>query len=257
RLNTTVKPIEGPHDLDFVLELAVSHEHVDPIKLLRSLYVYLRESEIYAPMTSLKNRCARIEYANEFYMDILIACRNLSAAAGCIKVPDRQVKGWKDSNPRGYAAWFQNQCALFSSRLRRVIEAAEPIPDQQSVAEKTPLQLAVQLLKRWRDIRYKGSNLAPISVVLTTLAAHYYSGQPAVSETLRVILDGIGGAISLADSRLDRIRVCNPSNPAEDLSERWDNNSNAYRAFKEGIREFHQQWITILTKKGDVSDALE
>lgn len=257
RLNTTVKPIEGPHDLDFVLELAATHDQVEPMKLLRSLYLYLQSNEIYRPMLSQKNRCVRLDYANEFYMDILIGCKSSAAHEGCIKVPDRQAKTWKDSNPRGYARWFETRCALFSSRLHRVMDAAAPIPDQQSVAEKTPLQLAVQLLKRWRDLRYKGSELAPISVVLTTMAGHQYAGQQSVSEAFRAILDGIVAAIGQADSRFDRIRVHNPSNTAEDLSERWDDNPDAYRAFTKGIRELQQQWLTIVTKKGNVADALE
>lgn len=257
RLNTTVKPIEGPHDLDFVLELAVSHDHVDPMKLLHSLYVYLKDSDIYGPMTTLKNRCARIEYANEFYMDLLIACKNFSAPGTCIKVPDRKAEDWKDSNPRGYATWFERRSALYRPELRRVIEAAEPIPEQQSVAEKTPLQLAVQLLKRWRDIRFKDATIAPISIVLTTLAGNKYNGEPSVSGALREILDGMVAEIAIADSRSDRVRVHNPSNLAEDLSERWDENPKAYLAFRDGIRELRQQWATILTKQRNVPDALQ
>jgi hypothetical protein len=38
RLGTTVKPIGGPHDLDFVCEFAVSHQHVNPMALLDEMY---------------------------------------------------------------------------------------------------------------------------------------------------------------------------------------------------------------------------
>lgn len=257
RLNTTVQPIEGPHDLDFVLELAVSHEHVDPMKLLRSLYTYLKDSDIYGSMISMKNRCVRIEYANEFYLDILIACKNFSAPGSCIKVPDRQIKGWKDSNPRGYARWFEEQSALYLTKDSRLLSEAEPIPQQQSVAEKTVLQLAVQLLKRWRDVRYKGSDLAPISIVLTTLAANKYAGQTSVNDALRVILAGIMTDILDADNRFDRIYVHNPSNKNEDLSERWDSNPEAYIAFKDGIYGLYRDWMSMLSKKADVRKQLE
>lgn len=258
KLGTTVKPIDGPHDLDFVLELAASHEHVDPMKLLDSLYFYLHDSNIYGPMVSRKNRCVRIEYANEFYIDILIACQNLRAPSSCIKVPDRKVAGWKDSNPRGYAAWFESRSALYLSPSLRVMAKAEPIPDQQSVIEKTALQLAVQLLKRWRDIRYANAcDLAPISIVLTTLAGEMYTGGRSVSAVLKTILDGIVLKIAEADNRLDRIRVHNPSNQAEDLSERWDSNPKSYMAFCDGIHELRRQWTTILSKQGDVRRELE
>jgi hypothetical protein len=32
-----------------------------------------------------------------------------------------------------------------------LLEKAKPVPSQQTVEEKEPLQLGVQLLKRWRD----------------------------------------------------------------------------------------------------------
>src|ERR1700738_133380 len=34
-LGTTVKPPEGPHDLDFVCELSLSHELVHPMRLIQ------------------------------------------------------------------------------------------------------------------------------------------------------------------------------------------------------------------------------
>lgn len=257
-LNTTVKPIDGQHDLDFVLQLAVSHDHVDPIKLLKSLHLYLLESDIYGPMTSLKNRCVRVEYSNEFYMDILIGCKNFALGGTCIKVPDRKRSGWKDSNPRGYIKWFkEDRSSLYLAERMIALERAEPIPNQQSVPEKNPLQLAVQLLKRERDIRYGASPLAPISIVLTTLAADTYAGEQSVSKALTRILNGISEEIARADSRSDRLRVHNPSNLAEDLSERWDENPKAYWAFREGMIDLQQKWSAILNKKGDVSAALE
>jgi hypothetical protein len=48
------------------------------------------------------------------------------------------------------------------------MEKAKPVPAQEAVHEKEPLQLAVQLLKRWRDLAFAEECLAPISVVLTT-----------------------------------------------------------------------------------------
>jgi hypothetical protein len=151
RLGTTVKPIAGPHDLDFVMELSRDYQLVNPMGLLLELYRFLKEHGVYGPMTTLKNRCVRIEYANEFYMDILPACRNTGVGNGCIKVPDRKAQMWKDSNPTGYANKFAECCRYHSLGLR-VLAKAEPIPDQQAAEDKYILQLVVQLIKRWRDL---------------------------------------------------------------------------------------------------------
>lgn len=255
-LNTTVRPILGPHDLDFVLELARNYLGVNPMELIRLLYDYMLASEIYKPMTELKNRCVRLVYADEFYMDILPACQNGDVPGTCIKVPDRQLKKFKDSNPKGYAEWFLKRCTIRAYSMK-IMEKADPIPDQQPLGEKSPLQIVVQLLKRWRDVLYANTGLGPISIVLTTMAGNHYSGQLSASQTLLAILGGMVADIDAADRRGDRVRVHNPSNLAEDLSERWDAQPEAYRAFKTGIREFEKQWRRLMEDKGNISKELE
>jgi hypothetical protein len=160
-LGTTVRPIEAPHDLDFVLQLSRDHDGIDPMAVIKALYGFLRQHGTYGPMTSLKNRCVRIEYADEFYMDVLPACRNDALGVGCIKVPDRAVIGWADSNPLGYVEWFKRKSRLLF--VERLLEKAAPVPPQQAVGEKETLQLVVQLVKRWRDLYYADDpELAPI-----------------------------------------------------------------------------------------------
>jgi hypothetical protein len=254
-LGTTVKPIDGPHDLDFVLEL--SNYVRGPMRLISELYEFLRSHDTYAPMTTLKNRCVRIEYADEFYMDVLPAVRDARAVGTCIKVPDCALAGWTDSNPRGYIKWFKEQSGKLL--VRRMFDKAEPIPDQQAVAEKDALQLVVQLLKRWRDLHYAWApEQAPISIVLTTLAADTYRGDRSVSGALTSALTEIV-ALTEASRRAGEthLHLCNPSNMAEDLTERWDSNPAAYAAFERGIRNFHHRWTQLIAKGGNVNSELE
>lgn len=255
-LGTTVKPIDGPHDLDFVLQLSQDHRLVDPMALIQRLYEFLHQHGTYGSMVTLKNRCVRIAYTDDFYMDILPACLNTVAGGTCIKVPDRQVKGWRDSNPRGYLAWFEEQGSVLL--VDQLLHKAEPIPDQQAVTEKNALQLVVQLMKRWRDLYYADSELAPISIVLTTLAADRYSGEQSVSEALASVLNGIVNLIDESDRDGKRpLRVVNPSNHAENLSERWDANPEAYSSFEVGLREFRAQWLALVSRGGNVNAELE
>jgi Second Messenger Oligonucleotide or Dinucleotide Synthetase domain len=256
RLGTTVRPLRGPHDLDFVMQLSRSHNEIRPMTLLLTLFKYLNEHSTYGPMVSLKNRCVRIEYANEFYLDILPACLNLEAGANCIKVPDRQLQEWKDSNPIGYAEWFTKKSE--TALLKVVLARAIPVPNQQTAEQKHPLQLVVQLLKRWRDVYYKNScEIAPISIVLTTLAAKHYDGDDCINSALAKILDRICNEIQAADASHSRIQVCNPANPSEDLSERWDSDWESYEAFTEGMRSLRRQWNLVLTKSVNVNTELE
>jgi len=255
-LGTTVKPIEEPYDLDFVLELSLAHDRVDPMKLIDCLYRFLKAHGVYGSMSSPKNRCVRIEYANDFYMDILPACRNASGNGTCIKVPDRARRGWSDSDPKGYISWFERQSrAVFFGRM---LDKAEPVPPQEAVAEKKPLPLAVQLLKRWRDLYYSDDpTLAPISIVLTTLAAHTYRGERSLSKAMASILGGIVQLINSSRADGSRLLVLNPSNSAEDLSERWDEDRSAYAAFEKGIRDLSRQWSQLVARGGNVNAELE
>src|SRR2546429_3107471 len=78
-LGTTCKPVEGPHDLDFVLQIDAPHWRWHPLEGLSALYECLSSNETYRKMISLKNRVVRLTYADEFYMDILPAYTDLSS----------------------------------------------------------------------------------------------------------------------------------------------------------------------------------
>src|SRR5690348_15856221 len=54
RLGTTVKPLVGPHDLDFVIELDLKPSTLEPVALLDALYGYLRSRGTYRDMTERK-----------------------------------------------------------------------------------------------------------------------------------------------------------------------------------------------------------
>ena len=262
RIGTTVKPIgHDEHDLDFVCEVkAPSTTFSSPLQLLKLMEARLREHKIYASIIEVKNRCVRLNYANEFHMDILPACPESSLGYGCLVVPDRQSRWWKPSNPKGYADWFEQRCELAvqitMAERARILAKAEPVPPQETTAQKATLKRTVQLLKRWRDVRYeKRPNVAPISMVLTTLAASTYEGQLSVSESMSCILARI---VELIEIRKPRIYVLNPANRQEDLSERWENPVE-YAAFVTGIRELHGLWAKAIAAAGvhNVGMALE
>jgi hypothetical protein len=118
RLGTTVRPLDGPFDLDFVRQLSLPYFAVDPIALLTQLFTFFKANERYKDMVERKNRCVRLNYADDFYMDILPACRDTAAGLTCIRVPDRAMKGWKGSNPIGYTDWC-SRSAIFPGIERK------------------------------------------------------------------------------------------------------------------------------------------
>src|SRR5256886_9616023 len=131
--------------------LPISHWRWHPLAGLSALYEFLSSNETYRKMISLKNRVVRLTYADEFYMDILPAYTDLSSGGTFILVPDRARVSLCPSNPEGFILMLRNR---WPTRTRRVMEKAKPVPAQEAVHEKEPLQLAVQLLKRWRDLAF-------------------------------------------------------------------------------------------------------
>lgn len=252
-LGTTCKPVEGPHDLDFVLRFDPPRWPLHPLAGLSALYEFLRNNETYRGMTSLKNRVVRLTYADEFYMDVLPAYTDYASGGACILVPDRQKVSLCSSNPEGFIRWFHTKC---STRRRSLMDKAMPVPAQQTVHEKEPLQLAVQLLKRWRDLAFDDP-CTGISVVLTTLAGTHYSGEESVSQALSAILAGIVKAIDVADLLEGRIVVRNPSNTQEDFGERWDADPASYNEFKRGVRQFEREWSAIVLGGRETNKELE
>jgi hypothetical protein len=238
KIGTTVKPIgREEFDLDIVCELNTdARRFPHPPRLITGISSYLDRLPAYVGKIRVKNRCVRVAYADQFHIDILPACQDPSNGGTHLVVPDRSSQGWKPSNPKGYAAWFESRCAFTS----RFIEGkAEPIPPKEPVAIKPTLKLATQLLKRWRDLAYAHSkDHAPISIILTTLTGLHYGGQDSVSTALTEIVEKIVAELPPIDSRLI---VLNPVNPQEDLSEKWDTNPKAYRAFAIGMNDLLRQ----------------
>jgi hypothetical protein len=246
-IGTTVKPLTRQEfDLDFVLELQLNLDYFrNPILLLNLLEARLREHRTYAGMLERKNRCVRLIYADDFYMDILPAVPAGCGSEGCLKVPDRKAQGWKDSNPKGFVYWFNSRGRIIHTDSRQ----QAPLPAHETLDEKSTLQCAVQLLKRWRDIYFiEMQDLAPVSIVLTTLAGRHYQGEESVEEAVTGILDGILRDIARCVPG-QRLVVLNPANLEEDLSERW-NELRSYKAFIEGIKQLQCDWQVLCSTSG-------
>jgi hypothetical protein len=233
RIGTTNKPIKtGEFDLDIVAEIQLDPRFVQPILLLDSVEARLREHGTYSDMLDRKNRCVRVSYADEFHLDVLPACPDPTLNNGSIVVPDQMQRCWKPSNPNGYATWFERSAQHF---YRRMVKAMAPLPAEEPSESKPLLKKVVQLMKRHRDIEFIGrEHLAPVSIVLTTLAGLHATGGLSILETLEQTL-----LVIAARSPSDYVlKVHNPCNASELLSERWENTPGSYEAFRTWVLTF-------------------
>ncbi len=243
RIGTTVH-LKGSDefDLDAVCGLSIDWTRVAPITVLDAVEGRLAENEKYRPILERKNRCIRLIYANEFHVDILPALPDPAAGVTCVRVPDRRLQGWVPSNPIGYADWFESRARLFV-----VEKMVMPIPAPEPIETKPILKMAVQLLKRWRDVTYEADPQgAPVSIVLTTLAGQHYAAEQTTLDALSWIVARVRASLP----RSDRLKVYNPSNLREDLSERWDADPSAYDVFVEGMLALHHSLQSLRAARG-------
>lgn len=145
---------------------------------------------------------------------------NVAAHAGAItdnrhEDYERISRSWKVSNSEGYALWFESRMELSRVLLEKKAAEIAPIPTAE---RKTPLQRCIQLLKRHRDVMYaRHSDYKPISIIITTLAAHAYNGEDDLAQALEGILLRMGDFV-----RQTTPRVPNPVNPLqEDFADKW------------------------------------
>jgi hypothetical protein len=246
RIGTTTKPIfRNEFDLDFVLQLAMGLR-IDPLRLLDELEKRLRANKTYAPMVERLNRCVRLNYANRFHLDILPAVPD--GAGTRVAVPDRKLAGWKSSDPKGYAAWFESRCVQREARMDKAAQI-EPLRPFATAAQKVVLQQVVQLSKRCRD-RYpvfvKDCKLSPRSIVFTTLAAESYRGSDSAAVAIYGVLHTLRAQFA---SSTTPIEVWNPVNSLELLSEQWDTNLEAYAQYGRWLDSFASDWDKLLAAK--------
>lgn len=223
-LETTVRPrSREEYDLDLVCQMLVTG--LSAMEVYYLVYNRIAAHGTYGQMLEPMNRCARLVYAHNFHLDIIAAEPDATRGGTAIRVPDRELKSWTPSNPLGYVGWFTERSQPTFEGLRRKIN---PLPQPTQADEKPALTIAVQLMKRRRDM-VCDEDTAPRSIVLTTLAGEHYSGTDCVFTALSQIVAGIQQRIAAAHP--GRITVSNPANPSEEFCESF-NGAGCYEAFK-------------------------
>lgn len=252
KTDTTVRPLgQSEFDLDLVCQLDIQRQ-VDPGAVFKMIFDRLEAHGTYRKLIEPKRRCIRINYAGQFHLDVVPAIPDCVQGGSCIFVPDIPnpvLKDWKNSNPIGYAGWF-DKMVVKQPRVRKFSayesKSYDRLHGPKPAHLKKPLRLAVQLFKRWRDIEFADRlELAPPSILLTTLSGHFYDGEGEYAEALAGILNTI-----VLASRSQKLELYNPVNPEELLSERWRDSPDSYDAFVKAVSGFRDRWNDLIRSRG-------
>lgn len=245
-IGTTVKPIGvNEYDVDLVAHAPDLNTQVSPSALKQAIGERLRENGNYAPLLEEKPRCWRLNYANEFHMDITPSIPNPGCQNGGELVPDKALKSWKPSNPKGYKFLFSERAKLAPKiRMQKravamdsVDASVEPYPAPTPF--KGLLRRAVQIAKRHRDVHFIDEpGLAPLSVIITTLASRSYEwcvSKFEYDDEIEVLLDVVLHMPDTIETRQHDGRefwtIWNETTAGENFAEKWNRHPERAKAF--------------------------
>jgi len=258
RLGTAIRPAsdEEDYDIDMVCRLKYEKSDLTQAELKQRVGIEVKAYAKRHGMTKPNEgrRCWTLIYADEaqFHIDVLPAVpdyekrRRLREAgpgmerlgATALAITDdehhdyqRRLGNWPRSNPKGYALWFRDRMGQeFTKRaLNEAMKMRASVEDVPNYRVRTPLQSAVQLLKRHRDHMFSGrQDEKPISILITTLAAHAYEQEASLSNALLSLLGKMDRYIEV---RYGVHWVENPADPEENFADKWSDHPERREAF--------------------------
>lgn len=208
----------------------------------------------YYDMTKRNTRCVTVEYA-EMHVDLtpaeLLADREPRVSDIFHHRPEEPHTPGKRimANPFGFAEWFNAVTPravafeqFFEARSRQMepmFEAAETeeVPEPIPAYLKPPAVIALQLLKRNRNVRYDArTGRRPPSVLLACLMAQFAgtSGRP-FAELLHQAR-ALARYFQEHQSRSKLVHVVNPRCPEDIFTDRWPANLQEQQTFTDDLR---------------------
>ncbi|MEQ9590890.1 MAG: nucleotidyltransferase [Parvibaculaceae bacterium] len=254
-IGTAVKPLERD-EFDIDLLCLLLWPEATAVALKRAVGVRLRESKIYQRMLEEKNRCWRLNYAGQFHMDVLPAIPDTVRGGDAILVPDKELRILKPSNPKGYEVWFFDRAAQAVIVKEGLRADVQPLPAAPSDRNKWPLQVVVQILKRHRDIMFGEDERAPISIIITTLAAHAYQGELSVYEAVQNVLNRM--VLYIEEGVNGEAVISNPTDRAENFADKWQSHPERRASFYQWLGRAKQDFADLnMRNLGELNQPLE
>ena len=259
-LGTVIRPIsdDDDYDLDLICELETG-ESISARQLKWDIVLpWLKKYRRIDGDIEEKRRCWHVEYSDipNFHMDVVPAIvidSNNNNGAIEITEHDEVCNTYEfiGSNPAGYTDWFYSRCEeqynisnekhLMELRKKEDV-VIEPLDRRRA---KMPLQSAIQLLKRHRDVMFDSypdedafdgicKSDKPISILITTLVAQLYDNGDSIIDTINGFLTQAEGYIK-GHMKNGEYCIENPSYPGDNLLNKWNEDLNRRDAFFEWL----------------------
>jgi hypothetical protein len=135
---TVIKPLKGDEfDVDVVypFKLGAFEEGVTPGQIIQWFLGRLRQSDFYRNMLIHRDRCARLDYAGDFHLDVIPGTQSAPGHQP-FAVPAKDLGSWITGDPIGFSRWVADR-----DRLSSAI-------DGDGAGR---FALCCRFMKRWRD----------------------------------------------------------------------------------------------------------
>lgn len=245
---------DDEYDLDIVAQLGEEFLSKSPNYILTELEKALIG---YRGLTVIRQtRCVTIYYADNMHLDITPSLRDWGTAERQSVI--MHARGPKASdedfevpmNAYGFVEWYKKKTpierrvvAAFSRKWEAQDRAkadadVDPVPVQTQFVVKNTATLALQLLKRYRNIRYANrSGRMPPSVLLSYYCAMSASSGSSLTEMLLRISRNIVADIANASLYGRLLHVANPVYADDVFTDRWPENADQQNRFASDLKE--------------------
>ena len=229
KLGTVIKPLSDEDDYDIDLVCKVKKFFSKPQDLKNEVGQALKLSDRYSKMLQEEGkRCWTLKYADkaQYHMDILPAIEDITYCSNKkLKITNKDentnIYTFTTTTPEAYFEWFDKKQ---KEEKRRLLESFA-FQNNKNIAEvpdykvRTTLQVALQILKRYRDKKFeKNLEDKPISIILTTIMAQVYKGENNVYELIKNFSNNYHKYIKIKDG-IEWVE--NPVNNDENFADKW------------------------------------
>jgi hypothetical protein len=211
---TIIRPPNGiEFDADFLLQLDEDTEwNNDPRLYANGLWSALSGHSIYGDKSKKKDRCVRVQYANDCHVDVV---PYVILSSGREVIINRKTNKFEDTNPVGFTEWIQEKDSLTNGNLRKAIRLLKYLRNHQgafTIKSVLLTTLVGNVVDQWR-----------------TFDQDYYKDVPTALLHLVEDLD------TYLQARWTKPSINDPSCPSTTFDHRWT--ETQYSTFRNRVHD--------------------
>ncbi|WP_160004743.1 nucleotidyltransferase [Rhizobium sp. 18055] len=267
---------DDEYDIDIIAQVGGRFRTMSPLDVLLTLERGL--VDCHGLKVTRQTRCITLHYADNMHLDISPVIRDYG-------YPDRQshimhAKGPNASsedcrvptNAYAFVEWYKrntpNETVVrdaFQKRWQETMGFAadadvDNVPDQTHFGVKSMATLALQLVKRYRNIRYddpRRTGRMPPSVMLAYYAAKTSRPGQKLTDALIGLCNSMVVDIAFASARGLKLHMTNPEYSDDVFTDRWPESVQQQNLFASDLRELVGELELLRAHKADLNQMPE